>query len=173
MQCNTNYTKSNKNLKYLNLSTIKTFQKIFPDILTGLSDHSQNDNAVLAAVSLGARVIERHFTDSTRHSGPDHSFSTDTKSFKELVKKVRELELMLGDGIKRVERNEKKTIFVQRRSIYAKKFINKGQIIKKEDLIPLRPFFKQAFGADSLKDIIGKKSKVNIPHGQLIKKSFF
>ena len=72
-------------------------------------------------MSLGARVIERHFTDSTKHTGPDHSFSTDIKSFKKLVNKVRELELMLGDGVKRIEKNEKETIIVQRRSLFAKK----------------------------------------------------
>ncbi len=173
MQCNTNYTNSQKNLKYFNLSTINTFQSIFPNIITGLSDHSQNDDAVLAAVSLGARVIERHFTDSTKHIGPDHSFSTDVKSFKTLVKKVRDLELMLGDGIKRVEKNEKDTIIVQRRSLFAKKNIIKNQKIKKEHIIPLRPFLKGALGANLIKRIIGKKSRVNIPKGQILKKNYF
>ena len=55
--------------------------------------------------------IERHlFIDSTKHTGPDHSFSTDIKSFKKLVNKVRELELMLGDGVKRIEKNEKERL---------------------------------------------------------------
>lgn len=173
MQCNTNYTNSQNNLKYFNLLTIKTFQTLFPNIITGLSDHSQNDDAVLAAVSLGARVIERHFTDSTKHKGPDHSFSTDIKSFKKLVNKVRELELMLGDGVKRIEKNEKETIIVQRRSLFAKKNIIKGQKIKREDIIPLRPFLKVGLGANSIQDIIGKKSRVNIPKGDILKKKYF
>jgi len=173
MQCNTNYTNSNKNLKYLNLLTIKNFQNIFPNIVTGLSDHTQNDDVVLAAVALGARVIERHFTDSTQNDGPDHSFSTDIKTFKNLVNKVRELESMLGDGIKKVEKNEKETIVVQRRSIFAKKDIKKGKKINKEDIIPLRPWISSAMSADTIKDIIGKKSNTDIPKGQILKKKFF
>jgi sialic acid synthase SpsE len=173
MQCNTSYTNSPENLKFLNLSTIKTFQSLFPNIITGLSDHTQNNDAVLAAVSMGARVIERHFTDSTKHKGPDHSFSTDIKSFKKLVTKVRDLEKMLGDGVKRVEQNEKETLVVQRRSLYAKKDINKGQKIQKDHIIPLRPCLAGAFSADSIKDIIGKKSRINIRNGQVLKKKNF
>ena len=118
MQCNTNYTNSKKNLEYLNLLTIKNFQNLFPNIITGLSDHTQNDDAVLAAIAMGARVIERHFTDSTKNEGPDHPFSTDIRAFKKLVYRVRELK-MLGDGIK-VEKNEKDAMVVQRRSVFAK-----------------------------------------------------
>ena len=173
MQCNTNYTNSSENLKFLNLSTIKVFQTIFPGIITGLSDHTQNDDAVLAAVSLGARVIERHFTDSTKQSGPDHSFSTDIKSFKKLILKVKELEKMLGDGIKRVEHNEKETIIVQRRSLYAKKEIIKGEKITKNHIIPLRPCLKDSIPANGIAKLIGKKSIKNIKSGDILKKEYF
>lgn len=173
MQCNTNYTNSNDNLKYLNLLTIKNFQNIFPNIVTGLSDHTQNDDAVLAAVALGARVIERHFTDSTQNEGPDHPFSTDINAFKNLVKKVRDLEIMLGDGIKKVEKNERETIVVQRRSVFAKKDIKKGKKINKDDIIPLRPWLSSGLSADQIKYIIGKKSNTDIPKGHILKKKFF
>ena len=173
MQCNTNYTNSPDNVKYFNLSTIKSFQSIFPNIVTGFSDHSQNDDAVLAAVSMGARVIERHFTDSTKRNGPDHPFSTDIKSFKKLVKKVRDLEVMLGNGIKKVEFNERETIIVQRRSLYAKENIIIGQKITKKHIIPLRPFLKDGFGADAIKEIVGKKSRINIANGNILKKKDF
>lgn len=173
MQCNTNYTNAHKNLKYLNLFTIKNFQQIFPNIITGLSDHTQNDDAVIAAVSLGARVIERHFTDSTQHEGPDHSFSTDIKSFKRLVTRIRELEEMLGDGLKKIEKNEEETIIVQRRSLFAKRDIKKGQIIREQDIIPLRPLLSDALPANKIKDLIGKKSKTDIKIGDVLKKKFF
>lgn len=172
MQCNTNYTNAPENFKYLNLSTIRTFQNLFPNIVTGLSDHTQNDDAVLAAVALGASVIERHFTDSTKRTGPDHSFSTDIRAFKKLVEKVRKLEKMLGDGVKRIEKNEKKTIVVQRRSLYANKDILKGQKILKDDIIPLRPCLPQALSADVIDDVIGKKSTSHIRRGQVLKKNF-
>ena len=173
MQCNTNYTNSIQNLKYLNLSTIRNFQSIFPNIVTGLSDHTQNDDAVLAAVALGASVIERHFTDSTKNVGPDHSFSTDIKAFKKLVNRVRDLESMLGDGIKRIEKNEKETVIVQRRSLFAKNNIKKGKKIKKSDVIPLRPYISSALSADLIKDIIGRKSNIDIPKGHILKKKYF
>ena len=118
--------KFNSKSKIFKSSTIRNFQSIFPNIVTGLSDHTQNDDAVLAAVALGARVIERHFTDSTKNVGPDHPFSTDIKAFKKLVNRVRDLESMLGDGIKRIEKNEKNVI-VQRRSLFAKNNIIKGK----------------------------------------------
>ena len=171
MQCNTNYTNSPNNLRFLNLSTIKTFQSIFPDIITGLSDHTQNDECVIAAVALGARVIERHFTNSTRQKGPDHLFSTDIKSFKRLISKVRELEQMLGDGVKRVEHNEKDTIIVQRRALYARKKISKGEIISADHLVPLRPCPSGSISVKNILDLIGKKSKKNIKSGDLLKKN--
>jgi N-acetylneuraminate synthase len=173
MQCNTNYTNSRENLKYLNLLTIKKFQNLFPNIVTGLSDHTQNDDAVLASVAMGARVIERHFTDSTKNDGPDHPFSTDIKAFKNLVNRVRELESMLGDGNKKVEKNERETILVQRRSVFAKKNITKGKKIRNQDIIPLRPWITSAISADAIKDIIGKKSNTDIPKGQILEKKYF
>ena len=169
MQCNTNYTNSKKNLEYLNLLTIKNFQNLFPNIITGLSDHTQNDDAVLAAIAMGARVIERHFTDSTKNEGPDHPFSTDIRAFKKLVNRVRELESMLGDGIKKVEKNEKDAMVVQRRSVFAKK-TSKKEKIRNQDIIPLRPWITSAISPDSIKDIIGKKSNTDIPKGQILEK---
>jgi sialic acid synthase SpsE len=173
MQCNTNYTNSKDNLEYLNLLTIKNFQNLFPNIITGLSDHTQNDDAVLAAIAMGARVIERHFTDSTKNEGPDHPFSTDIRAFKKLVNRARELESMLGDGIKKVEKNEKDAMVVQRRSVFAKKNIKKGKKIRNQDIIPLRPWITSAISPDSIKDIIGKKSNTDIPKGQILEKKYF
>jgi len=174
MQCNTNYTNSVQNLNYLNLKTLITFKSIFPGIITGLSDHTQNDQVVLASVALGAKVIERHFTDSTRRKGPDHSFSTDIVSWKKMVSKVRELEIMLGDGVKRVEYNEKQTIIVQRRALYAKTDIKKGEKIMRKHLIPLRPHLPmKSIPVNAISDIIGKTAKKMILAGQFLTKNHF
>ena len=105
--------------------------------------------------------------------GPDHPFSTDIKAFKKLVNRVRDLESMLGDGIKRIEKNEKETVIVQRRSLFAKNNIIKGKKIKKSDVIPLRPYISSALSADLIKDIIGRKANINIPKGNILKKKFF
>ncbi len=170
MQCNTNYTNSDLNFNHLNLLTLKSFKDNFPGIVTGLSDHTQNDQAVLASVALGARVIERHFTDSTDRDGPDHSFSMDFKAWEKMVSKVKDLEKMLGDGNKKVEENEKETIIVQRRALYAKKLIKKGEIIKKENLIPLRPCPAESFiPVNQINKISGKKAIKEISQGEPLK----
>ena len=76
MQCNTNYDNSKNNINYLNLNVLKQYKQIFKNKVTlGLSDHTHGHVSVLGAVSLGARVVEKHFTDSNLRTGPDHKFS--------------------------------------------------------------------------------------------------
>lgn len=91
LQCNTNYTASLENFKYIHLNVLQTFQKIYPDIILGLSDHTPGHATVLGAVSLGARIIEKHFTDDIKRVGPDHKFSMDPRSWSEMVERTREL----------------------------------------------------------------------------------
>ena len=107
MQCNTNYTGSMSNFKYINLHVLNLFKQRYPEILLGLSDHTPGHATVLGAVSLGAKVIEKHFTDNNKLEGPDHGFSMNPASWKEMVDGTRELELALGNPIKKVENNEK------------------------------------------------------------------
>ena len=73
MQCNTNYTSSIENFKYINLNVLKTYRMMYPNLLLGLSDHTRK-STVLGAVSLGAKIIEKHFTDQNEREGPDHNF---------------------------------------------------------------------------------------------------
>jgi sialic acid synthase SpsE len=75
MQCNTNYTASPDNYDHLHLNVLKTYATMFPDVILGLSDHTHAVAPVVGAVTLGARVIERHFTDSNDREGPDHKFA--------------------------------------------------------------------------------------------------
>ena len=96
MQCNTNYTGSNDNFKYINLNVLKTYEKLFPDVILGLSDHTPGHATVLGSVAIGARVIEKHFTDNNDLEGPDHKFSLSPKDWKIMVEKTRELESSLG-----------------------------------------------------------------------------
>ena len=120
MQCNTNYTASLENFKYINLNVLKTYRDMYPDVILGLSDHTPGHAAVLGAVSLGATVIEKHFTDDNSRTGPDHKFAMNPRSWRDMVDRARELEAALGTGIKRIEENELDTVVVQRRSIRAK-----------------------------------------------------
>ena len=73
MQCNTNYTGSLKNINYQNLNVLKSIEKQWPNAILGLSDHTAGHISVLGAVALGARIIEKHFTDDNK-KGPDHNF---------------------------------------------------------------------------------------------------
>jgi N-acetylneuraminate synthase len=139
MQCNTNYTADIENSSHLQLNVISKYRSLYPGIITGLSDHMPGHIGVLGAVALGARVIEKHFTDSTDRQGPDHSFSLTPKSWRKMVTLCRELEEALGDGEKKIEANEQETCLVQRRCIRANKDLATGHVLTREDISILRP----------------------------------
>lgn len=169
MQCNTNYTASLENFKYINLNVLNEYKRRFPDIILGLSDHTPGHSTVLGAVSLGARAIEKHFTDDTNREGPDHKFSMNFKTWKEMVDRTRELELSLGAEIKRVEKNEQETVIVQRRAIRVKKDLEVGHVITENDLEFLRPCPVDAIPPYEYKKILGKKIALNLKAGEYIK----
>jgi sialic acid synthase SpsE len=139
MQCNTNYTGNSQNISYVNLNVLKTYKKLFPNLILGLSDHTSGHASVLGAVSFGARVIEKHFTDDNSRIGPDHSFAMNPYTWKMMVDETRNLERSLGDGKKKVEKNELSAMVVQRRSIRAIQNLKKGTILKENMLTYLRP----------------------------------
>ena len=99
-----------------------------------MSDHTPGHVTVLGAVSLGAKAIEKHFTDDTCREGPDHMFSMSPSSWSEMVDRTRELEVALGTGEKRVMENETETIVLQRRAVRINKDLAPGHKISAEDL---------------------------------------
>lgn len=159
MQCNTNYTASSGNFQYINLNVLKAYREKYPDVVLGLSDHTFGHSTVLGALALGARVFEKHFTDDNSRSGPDHKFSMNPQTWKEMVLAANELYQALGDGVKRVEENEKDTVNVQRRAFYIAKDMKKGQIIKEEDIFPLRPVYDGSVLPYEKGKILGKALK--------------
>ena len=169
MQCNTNYTGSLENFRFVNLNVLKSFETKFPKIVLGFSDHTPGHSAVLGAVALGAVAIEKHFTDDNARVGPDHSFALNKKSWREMVDRTRELELSLGDGVKRIEENEKNTIIVQRRSIRAKSELKKGKKLEGSDFEFLRPCETDSITPMNYKDIIGRTLNKDIKRGSSIK----
>ena len=168
MQCNTNYTAESDNYQSLNLNVISTYKKMYPDIITGLSDHMPGHVLVLGAVALGARVIEKHFTDSTDRVGPDHPFSMTPSTFREMVNRSRELQASLGNGVKKVEQNEKETVILQQRSICAAKPLSKGSQLQQSDLDVLRPCPSDGIRPYEMNEVIGKKLMRNIDFGEKI-----
>ena len=169
LQCNTNYTASPSNFEHLKLNVISEFGKRYPGIITGLSDHMPGNVPVLGAVSLGASVIEKHFTDSVNRPGPDHSFAMTPQTWSEMVDRVRELELSLGDNCKKIEGNELDTAIVQRRSVCASRDLSSGTEITERDLTVLRPCPLDGIQPFELQSLIGRKLNRNVAHGDHLK----
>lgn len=157
MQCNTNYTADPENFKYINLNVLKTYREMFPDIILGLSDHTHGHSTVLGAIALGARVFEKHFTDDNSREGPDHKFAMNPETWKKMVDCSYELYNALGDGVKRIEKNEIDTSSVQRRSLRFTKDMKKGHVLVKGDLFPTRPITKKGVPPYMLDDLLGKE----------------
>lgn len=135
MQCITNYPSK---IDSANVNVLKTYQSAF-GCLTGYSDHSPGHVVALASVVLGGRVIEKHFTLDKTDKGPDHPHSMEPGEFKFMVDSIREVERAMGSTCKEVVAEESETVFVQRRCLYAKKDLKKGQVITAEDIDVLRP----------------------------------
>jgi sialic acid synthase SpsE len=171
MQCNTNYTASAENFRYIHLNVLKSYAKLFPDVILGLSDHTLGHTTVLGAVTLGAKVIEKHFTDNNDLNGPDHKFSMNPTTWKEMINRTRELELALGGTIKKVEENEKETVVVQRRCLRASRDLIKDNIITEDMIEILRPAPNDAILPHEIDKIIGKKLKNNFVRGSHFKYS--
>ena len=169
MQCNTNYTADKNNLNYINLNVLKAFQKKYPKFILGLSDHTAGHATVLGAISLGARMVEKHFTDNNNRVGPDHKFSMNPKSWKEMVERSRELESSLGSMEKKVENNEIETVVLQRRAVRAKSNLLKGLRLKSSNLISLRPCPSNGILPFETRKVVGKILKKDIKKGDLIK----
>ena len=88
MQCNTNYTASPENYDHIHLNVLRTYAVMFPEVVLGLSDHTHGNATVLGAVALGARVIERHFTDDNAREGPDHKFAMNPSDWAHMVEET-------------------------------------------------------------------------------------
>lgn len=171
LQCNTNYTGSLENFRYIQLNVLQAFRAMYPDLVLGLSDHTPGHACVLGAVAMGARIIEKHFTDDCARLGPDHKFSMDPTTWRDMVERTRELEYALGNGIKKVEENESETVVVQRRSLRAVSELLAGHRLQREDLVPLRPCPRDAISPAELNQVIGQKLRRSISKGEYLTRS--
>ena len=144
---------------------------MFPNVAIGLSDHTHGCVTTLGSISLGATVIEKHFTDDNDRPGPDHPFSMTPKSWKEMVDNARILERSLGHFTKEVQDNEKETIVLQRRAIRFTKDMNNGDAITRDDFEFQRPCPQDAFNINKFESIIGKTLSRDIPAGDYLKEN--
>jgi N-acetylneuraminate synthase len=121
---------------------------------------------VLGAVTLGARVIEKHFTDDNTRIGPDHPFSMTPASWREMVERTRELERALGSPDKFVTSNEQHTVIVQRRCLRAARQIQSGEVLTRQMIAVLRPATPGAIRPDEIEAVIGRRAMTEIPAGK-------
>ncbi len=146
-----------------NLRAIKTLRKVFKDLLIGYSDHCEGIQASIVAVALGAKIIEKHFTDDKNFSSfRDHKLSADPKEMTQLVRMIRKTEVLMGNGKLDPSVDEINTMNSMRRSLAAKKFLPKGSKISSDDLVWLRP----GNGIIEKKKIIGKVLTKDLEEGK-------
>jgi len=169
MQCNTNYTGSVETFGHIHLRVLETYRAMFPDAILGLSDHTPGNATVLGAVALGARVIEKHFTDDNRREGPDHSFSMTPQAWRDMVDRTRELECALGSPLKVAEENERETVVLQRRCLRAVLDLGPGTVLQPEMLDALRPAPRDAVMPFDLSRVVGKTLIHDLPAGEYLK----
>ncbi|MFX1383436.1 MAG: N-acetylneuraminate synthase family protein [Promethearchaeota archaeon] len=153
-------------VEFINLKAIETLRNVFK-YPVGFSDHSLGIHISLAAISMGAKVIEKHFTLDKSQKGPDHHFALEPNELKEMVEKIRDIEKSMGDGIKKPNKLELEENYkLARRSIIAAMDISKGVKITRDMLIIKRPGFgiKPKF----LNILLGKTAKVDIKKEQWI-----
>lgn len=168
MQCNTNYTGSRENFRHIHLRVLETYRRMFPSAVLGLSDHTPGHATVLGAVALGARVIEKHFTDDNGREGPDHPFSMTAQAWREMVDRTRELQLALGSPIKAVAANEQETIVVQRRCLRAAEDLPAGVVLEPQMLEALRPAPPDGIAPFDLPKVIGKQLTRPVEAGEYL-----
>ncbi len=166
MQCNTNYTADPGNFDHIHLNVLKTYQLMFPDVVLGLSDHTSGHATVLGAVALGARVVEKHFTDDTSREGPDHPFAMDPDAWVLMVENTRQLERAMGSTQKFVTGSEMETVVVQRRCLRAARDIKAGETFTREMIDVLRPAVPGAIQPYEVESVLGTKALKEIPAGK-------
>ena len=166
MQCNTNYTAADGNFDNIHLNVLKVYHQMWPDLILGLSDHTHGHATVLGAVALGARVVEKHFTDDNHREGPDHAFAMNPTSWAEMVTATRQLERAMGSANKTIAQNEHDTVVVQRRCLRAAQDIKAGQTLTREMIDVLRPATPGAIMPYDIEEVVGLTARQDISSGQ-------
>ncbi|MBU1345146.1 MAG: N-acetylneuraminate synthase [Proteobacteria bacterium] len=163
LHCCTQYPAS---MEEVNLLAMQTMARRFPTVRIGYSDHTVGIEVAIAAVALGARIIEKHFTLDRRMPGPDHEASLEPDELKGMVCAIRHIELALGDGIKQPSPAEIKNKTIVRKSIVASKNIKKGEKFSQLNITIKRP----GTGISPVEwyTVLGKRAKRNFKAEDLI-----
>jgi sialic acid synthase SpsE len=132
----------------------------------GYSDHTPGTEISIAAVALGAEIIEKHITLSKEMDGPDHRASLDPQEFKSLVAAVRNVESSLGDGVKRPAACERKNILIARKSVVAAKEIKRGEKLTARNITLKRP--GSGIQPRDVEKVYGRRAKTHFKSDQVI-----
>ncbi len=162
LHCNTEYPTP---FEDVNLKAMQTMRNKF-QLEVGYSDHTKGIEVPIAAVTLGATIIEKHFTLDRNMEGPDHKASLEPQELAEMVKSIRNIEKALGNGDKAPSPSEQKNIAVARKSIVAKTKINSGEIFSEKNITVKRP----GTGISPMKwfEVLGKKAIRDFDEDELI-----
>lgn len=157
LHCNTEYPTP---MRDVNLKAIQQLRDKF-GVKVGYSDHTKGIEVPIAAVALGAEVIEKHFTLDRTLPGPDHKASLEPNELKAMVDAIRNIEQALGDGQKHVSASEEKNMAIARKSIVAAKAIIRGELLTEENLITKRPgsgispmLWEEVIGTKAIRDFV-------------------
>lgn len=162
LHCNTEYPTP---MEDVNLNAMLSMKEKF-HVPVGYSDHTRGIEVPIAAVAMGATVIEKHFTLDRNMEGPDHKASLEPDELKAMVKAIRNIEKALGDGNKKVTASEEKNKVIARKSIVAKKHISQGEIFTEDNITTKRP----GSGISPMRwnDILGQKAIRDFNEDELI-----
>jgi len=167
LHCNTEYPTP---FEDVNLNAMLTIRNQL-GVRVGYSDHTSGIEVSVAAVALGAEIIEKHFTLDKSMSGPDHKASLEPIELKLLVNSIRNIEKAMGDGVKHPSASEEKNMVIARKSIHINKVLSQGQVIQEADLVMLRP--GDGISPMEMLNVIGKKTKRELSNGYKLTYSDF
>ena len=157
LHCNTEYPTPMKDVNLKAMLTIK--EKL--GVAIGYSDHTLGIEVPIAAVAMGAEIIEKHFTLDRNLKGPDHKASLEPNELKEMVNSIRNIEKAIsGNGVKEASSSERKNINIARKSIHLSRNLKSGSVITEKDIISLRP--GDGICAMNWEKIIGKKVNTDV-----------
>jgi len=162
LHCSTEYPAP---INEVNLMAMLSIKKEF-NVDVGYSDHTAGIEVSIAAVALGAKVIEKHITLDKNLSGPDHLASTEPEEFKKMVTSIRNIEKALGDGVKKPTKLEKDNMLIARKSIVASKNIKKGDIFSYNNLTVKRP--GNGISPMYLDSLVGKLASKSFKENEII-----
>jgi N,N'-diacetyllegionaminate synthase len=168
LHCNTEYPTP---FPQVNLGAMLHIRNVF-DVTVGYSDHTMGIEVPIAAVAMGAKIIEKHFTLDRNMVGPDHLASLEPQELKDMVNSIRNIELAIsGSGQKELSESEKKNILIVRKSLHFNSDLLSGHILTEKDLIAMRP--GTGISPMRISEYIGKKLLVSVKAKTLLTDNYF